>query len=109
MLIVCATGKVVAKWILRDVSLDNDFVQISVTDESNILLTEGFESKITEYSPDGELIRVISLTWESGIYNLNHGIKLTSDHFVVCHGRRTDSRQSVCIVDMDGNLLKYFG
>lgn len=83
--------------------------QISVTDESNVLLVNPYRQLLMEYSSDLELLHAISLKWESGIKNPTHAIKLTSDHFVVSHGNGYDSLNRVCIVDIDGNVLKYFG
>lgn len=100
MLRCSAKGEVIDKWKLY--SECENVAQISVTDESNVLLTNG--NQLTEYSPKGVPILVIPLKWGSNIYHVSHGIKLTSDHFLICL-----SLQRVCMVDTDGNILKYFG
>src|SRR6218665_1079428 len=84
-------------------STPNSSGPLSVTDESNVLLTVRYESKLNEYSPDGQLLLEI----QAGIPWPWHAIKLTSGHFVVCHGHGDLHR--VCIVDADGKVQKSFG
>lgn len=90
-------------------SVDKARGQLSVTSESNILLTVSSMNELHEYSPDGKLVQVLHLPWNSGIEKPSHAIKLTSEHFVVCHGEFGDPLIRVCIVDMAGNVLKYYG
>jgi len=106
MLRFSVKGVLIVKRKLESVSVA---AQISVTDESNALLTDCSGNKLMEYSSDLALIRVISLKWESGIKNPVHAIKLTSDHFVVSHGNGYNTLHRVCIVDIDSNVLKSFG
>ena len=60
--------------------------RLSVTDESNVILTVFNKNKLNEYSPDGQLIREINLSSDAGIRHPWHAIKLTNGHFVVSHG-----------------------
>ena len=60
--------------------------RLSVTDESNIILTVYEKNKLNEYSPDGQLIREINLSSDAGICHPRHAIKLSNGHFVVSHG-----------------------
>lgn len=40
---------------------------------------------------------------------VSHAIKLTSDHFLICHGNENSKLFKVCIVDTAGTVLKYCG
>ena len=94
-------GKLINKW-----STGNDWgLGLSVTDQSNIILTVYYQNKLNEYSPDGQLIREINLPLDAGISDPFHAIKLTNGHFAVCHG---NGFGNVCIVDADGKLKKSF-
>ena len=68
LLIYDVEGIVDSQWKPDIGNIQN--AQISVTGKSNVLVTNGAESKFTEYSSDGEEIRDISLKWESGIEHL---------------------------------------
>ena len=95
-------GKLIKKW-----STGDDWgYGLSVTDESNVILTVHNKNKLNEYSPDGQLIREINLSLDAGIRYPWHAIKLTNGHFVVCHGV---VMCKVCTVDADGKLKKSFG
>src|SRR5688572_16247516 len=50
-------GKVIRKWSTED----DPGLALSVTYESNIILTVLFKNKLNEYSPDGDLIREVNL------------------------------------------------
>ncbi len=88
---------------IKSWSTPNSSGPLSVTDDSNVLLTVRYESKLNEYSPDGQLLLEI----KGGISWPWHAIKLISGHFVVCHGHGDLHR--VCSLDVDGKLLKSFG
>src|SRR6218665_1876773 len=90
-------------------SVDTARGQLSVTSESNILLTVSSKNELHEYAPDGKPVQVVHLSWNSGIERPSHALKLTSDHFLVCHGKVKDPLVRVCLVDIAGNVLKYFG
>ena len=82
---------------------------LSVTDESNVILTVNNKSKLNEYSPEGQLLREINLLPESGGCWPSSALKLANGHFVICHGRTSDDVHRVCMVDVDGRLKKSFG
>ena len=75
-------GKLIKKW-----STGDDYGWgLSVTDESNVILSVYMKNKLNEYSPDGQLIREINLSLDAGIRYPCHAIKLTNGHFAVCYG-----------------------
>lgn len=82
---------------------------LCVTNELNIILTVYNESRLDEYSPDGECIRTIILSPEAGFRFPVHAIKLTNGHFVVSYGFRDSDLYGLCIMDADGKLVKSFG
>ena len=104
-------GKLIKKWLTGS----NFGYSLSVTNESNVILPVYNNSKLNEYSPDGQLIRELNIQAGPGICEIWHAIKLTNGHFVVSlrsaklfpailavyHG--------VCIVDGYGNAKKLFG
>ena len=100
-------GKLIKKW-----STGYDWGwNMSVTDESHVILTVNERNKLNEYSPEGQLIREITLSRDAGFRHPWHAIKLTNGNFVVSHGdiRHGGDRYRVCVVDGDGNLKKSFG
>src|SRR6218665_924498 len=78
---------------------------LSVTYESNIVLTVYSKNKLNEYSPDGQLIREINLLSEADIRYPLHALKLNSGHFVVSHGSGDDMHR-VCLLYSHRTLLK---
>lgn len=82
---------------------------LSVTDESNVILTVLLKNKLNEYSPDGRLIREINLSSEAYIRNPARAVKVANGQFVVSHGFDDDELHRVCLVDADGKLQKSFG
>ena len=74
-------GKLIKNW-----STGDDYGRLSVTDESNVILTVFVKHKLNEYSPDGQLLREINLSSDAGIRDPWHAIKLTNGNFVVSHG-----------------------
>lgn len=97
-------GILVATWSVGKAS-----GKLSVTPESNILLTVTNRNRLLEFAPDGKLVQVIHLSWNFGIEKPSHAIKLTSEQFLICHGNDGSALRRVCIVDKAGNVLKYFG
>lgn len=98
-------GKLINKW-----STEGDFGGgLSVTDESNVIITLLNKNKLIEYSSDGQLIREIKLSTDSSIRHLGHAIKLSNGNFFVSHGCRDEELHRVCLVDADGRLKKSFG
>jgi len=71
------------------------------------LLTASNENQLQEYSPDGRLVQIVQLSWDSGIEHPQHAIKLTSEHFLLCHGKKDGVFCRVCLVDKTGDVLEY--
>ena len=96
-------GILINKWSTRgDVGYG-----LSVTDESNVILTVANKNKLNKYSPDGQLIREIDITSGAGIRCPRHVIELANGHFLVSHGYGDLHR--VCTVSADGKPQKSFG
>jgi len=97
-------GKLLKKW-----SAGDDFSRLSVAYDSNVIATVYNKNKLSEYSPDGQLIREIKLSPDPGIRGPLHAIKQTNGHFVVSLGYLYgDDLHRVWMVDEDGNLTKSF-
>lgn len=97
-------GTLIAKW-----STGGDFgYGVSVTDESNVILTLCNKNKLKEYSPNGQLIQAINLS-DAGICFPWHAIKMKNGNFVVSCGHGDELMHTVCLVDGNGTLLKSFG
>jgi hypothetical protein len=79
---------------------------LSVNSVFNVLATCYRSGKIKEFTTDGQLIREIRL--HSDIAYPWHTIELTTDQFVVCHGRPNDQRQTVSIVDSNECVLQSY-
>ena len=93
------------KWLVQGMP-----VGLSITRTCNLLVSlrdpHPYEfEKILEYTTNGKLLRVISL--ESSINYLYHAVEMTSDIFVVCHTGVDQHR--VCIVDVNGQILRSYG
>lgn len=102
MLIVDPSGKLIKSW-----STGNDYGWgLSVTYEWSVIFAVCDKNKLNEYSPDGQLIREITLSADAGIRHALHAVKLTNGDFVVSHG---DDLHRVCIIDANGKLKKSFG
>src|SRR6218665_3278410 len=98
-------GKLISKWSIGD---DLGYC-LSVTDESNVILTVHSKNKLNEYASDGQLIREINFSSVAGILYPWNAIKLTNGNFMVSHGRFASEPHRVCVVDAEGNLKKSFG
>jgi len=72
----------------------------------NLLVTLFDTKQIKEYTPEGRLVREIS--FESGIVEPWHSIKLSSNMFVVSHGFY-DPIQQVSEVNTSGSIVKSYG
>lgn len=104
---VNSNGKLIKTWPTGD-----DYGRISVTYDSNIIFIIYAKNKLSEYSPDGQMIRKINLSSDLSrpIIGPLHAIKLTNGDFVVSHGTFVgDGLHRVCLVDADGVLKKSFG
>ena len=102
---VSPSGKLIKKWSTGD---DTGF-GMSVTDESNVVLTVNIKNKLNEYSPDGRLIREIKFSSVAGIFYPWHAIKLANGHFLFSHGYVAGEPHRLCVIDAEGNLKKSFG
>jgi len=83
-----------------------DIYGLSVTNTSNVLVTVYNTKEIKEYTPNGSLVRVISLN--DSIEGPWHSVQLSSDRFVVSHGIN-DQLHRVCIVDTNGSIITCYG
>jgi len=85
--------------VLKKVWRGNDWGRLSVTRESNLILAVLNKSKLLEITPDGKLLREItldvSLPW--------HALKLTSDLFLVVYGKCSGG--GICMVNSNGKVL----
>jgi len=75
-----------------------------LTSTGNVLVTLRDTIQIKEYTPNGRLIRAISL--DSSIESRYHSFQLSSDRFVVSHA---GSLHRVCIVDTIGRIIQCYG
>lgn len=100
---VDTNGNILKKWSTGDV-----FGRLSVTNDSNILLTVFSKNAIKEYTPEGSFVREIDVS-SAGISHPLHTVKLATGHFVVSHGITDDPVHRVCIIDADGDIIKSFG
>lgn len=96
-------GNLIQKW-----RTSRNYGRLSITAESNVVLTVSKKHKIYVYSDSGELIKEIELSG-LGISDPWHAVKLTSGHFVVSYGYEADDVHGVCVVDAVGKVLKSFG
>lgn len=80
---------------------------ISVTYESTIVISVFQKNKLIEYSSDGQSLREVTMTVESGLVHPSHALKLTNGQFLVSHGTRNDPLHRVCLVDSDGKVKKF--
>lgn len=104
MVKVDITGDLIKRW-----STGEDRGYLSVTKESNVVMTVQARNRIVEYSPDGQIIRKIKLSQSTGLLHLWHSVKVDDDCYVVSHGLHSDALHRVCIVDGDGNVIRSFG
>jgi len=78
---------------------------LSVTPGGNLLVTCHCPNTLLKLSADN--VREIAL--QSDIECLSHGVQLTTDQYVVCHGGLWDNLPRVCIVDGDGRVTRSYG
>jgi len=97
-----------------DLQFNNPFSQfqvgeiclgLSLTKIHNLLATFGNSNRIREYSPDGSLIREISL--DSSIDWPLHCVQLSNDQFVVSHSGAKLRR--ICIINNSGDIIQFYG
>jgi len=80
---------------------------LSVTPDHNLLVSCSEARKLKEFTPDGKLMREITLS--SDMAHPNHAVQLTTGLFVLCHGCESDSVHRVCIVGADGRAMETHG
>lgn len=82
---------------------------LSVTNESNVIVTSLYKSKIKEYSSDGKLIREIELPSSVGIVNPWVTLKRGKNKYIIAHGNRGDSQHRVYLIDLKKDIKYNFG
>ena len=96
-------GKLLKFWTTR-----MGYGCISVTYDGNVVMAELEGHTIIEYTADGQTVREITLSAESGIAHPRYAVKLTSDSFLISHGANS-SLHRVCMVDAIGDIKLSFG
>lgn len=76
--------------------------------ESSVILCLNEKHQICEYSGDGKFLRTVSLSPALGLKHPLHALKVTSMHFLVSHGVVASDLHRVCVVDLDGKVVKEF-
>ena len=76
---------------------------LSVNAAHNVIVTCDVVRKIKEFSSHGELLR--ELTLPDDVIHPLHTIQSRSGQFIVCHGRRNDPIQRVCMISADGRHI----
>jgi len=77
--------------------------KLSVNAGHNLIVACTAVRKIKEFSPRGDLIRVVTLP--DDVINPWHAIQLTSGQFIVCHGQAYDEIHRVCKISSDGHHI----
>ena len=85
-------------------TVDGNPLSLSITAKSNVLVTFLAKSKLAEFTPDGQLIREISL--QQCAPKPTHSIQLTSGQFVVSH---YGEQHRVCLIANDGQVSQFYG
>ena len=80
---------------------------LSLTSTNTILAAILSMKQIREYTPDGGLIRAISL--DRSIERPEYCLQLSSDRLVVSHASIDTQQHRVCIVDMSGSIIQCYG
>src|SRR6218665_2829876 len=84
------------------------YVTLSITAESNVLLTLMESRKLIEYTYNGVVEKVLREIEITDLANPLHAVKQSKETYVVCHGENRDKKHRVCIVNASGHLLKDF-
>lgn len=87
-------------------STDDDFGNLSVSSESNVILCVFYKNKLIEYTRDGEEKLIIHLP---DLVHPHHAVKLANGQFVVSHGCNSDALHRVCTINKEGEIIKSFG
>jgi len=73
---------------------------LSVNAEHNLLVTCPAAPKIKEFTTDGHMVRTVSLPGD--VINPWHTVQVRSGQFIVCHGKRGNAVNRVCMISADG-------
>ena len=84
-------------------------VSIRPTDDSNVIVSDGFCHVLKKYSRDGQFINKINLSVEAGIHFPRHAIKLSNGDFLFSCDSRYEEPHRICTVDAYGRLKRSFG
>lgn len=101
---VDTNGCLMVSWTIKD-----SFGNISIAQDSNVILAATNKNEIHEYFSNGELYRIVELPWTTAISHLIHAFKLTSNQFLIGHGALGDALHRVLILDVSGVVLKSYG
>ena len=85
-------------------TVDGNPESLSITARCSVLVTFRAQSKLAEFTPDGQLIREISL--QQCAHEPSHSIQLTSGQFVVSH---YGGQHRVCLIANDGQVSQFYG
>jgi len=96
-----------SKNVLSNWSVGERCGGLSVTSSYSVLVTSCIVKRVQEYTTDGSLIRNIRLDYS--IEYPRHCIQLSSDRFVVSHGRGSIELRPVCIIDTSGHIVQSYG
>ena len=96
-------NKIITQW-----SVGGDCYGFSLTAANNLLVTMYNDKQIKEFTPDGQLIREISL--DISIQSPWHSVQYSDDLIVVSDngGPRNEIHQ-VCMIDMNGRIIRSYG
>jgi len=100
---VALSDATVTHWPVNDTPLG-----LALTYTQGVLLTCAAVCKIKEFSTDGQLLHVLTLSQD--VVPPWHEIQLSSGQFIVCHGGVfNDQLHRVCLIGSDGRVVKSFG
>lgn len=95
--------------LLKSWTIDDALGNISVAEDTNVILAAANKNQVYEYFSNGSLSRTFRTPWTTAIEHLNHAFKLTSNQFLIGHGAAGDALHQVCIMDVSGDVLKSYG
>lgn len=93
------SGVVIREWVTGE-----DKGLLSISSDAKIILTVTKKRMLKEYSPEGQLIREVSLSPDAS--SPWHAVKLTNNNFVV--SKDDDRLHTVSVVDSDGQTVQSF-
>ena len=89
-------------------SVGGNCCSFSLTAANNLLVTMNNDIQIKEFTPDGQLIREISL--DTSIQGPWHSVQYSDDLIVVSdNGRPRNEIHQVCMIDMNGRIIRSYG